>query len=397
VHTGSDNTPSYSVRVKGWTICVGDSRRFHFSHRSPNILSRPFVSWWRNIRFTYIEARGSFAVLDSLVQRPHDGVYFSFNLFSWFSTVIGFFRKGRSRKLMRLFVELRVSTDPLVFYLNSGARLQTLLTIQPSVESRTVAQSDLSWVDSFGSRDELVGYVVQSASRRINYDEIVHLLKQLQATLTREQYKEIEESISKSIAPVKITAHGYSAGLEFMDQSALINDASRIFETLKALGYSSFINSGTLLGYVRDGKLIGHDDDLDLAVMLPGKSEAEISRSWIELINVLSQYFDLTKKVNEIATIKLDFDVEIDIFPAWSLNGRLFVYPYCYGDLPLSALLPIREVYWVGFGLGVPQCAEALLVVNYGEGWRTPDRLWRFDWKGANLKFKSFIGFNRKI
>ncbi len=395
MHTGSDNAPSYSVRVKGWTLCVGDSRCFHFSHRSPNILSRPFVSRWCNIRFTYIEARGSFSKFDSLVQSPHKGVTFSFDLFHWFSAVIGLFRKGRSQKLTRLFIELKASPDPLIFELNSSGGVHTLLTIQPSIDPGALAQVDSCWRDSFASKEELLGYVVQNASRRTNYDEVVHILKQLQSKLSRENYREVEEGVLKKIAPVKITAHGYSAGLESMDQRALIGEASKIFNILKALGYSSFINSGTLLGYVREGKLIGHDDDLDLAVILPGESESEVSRAWIELVNALSQYFVLTKKVNEIATIKFDSDVEIDIFPAWSLSGRLFVYPYCYGDVDIDYVVPLVEVTWSGSCLTVPKSPEKLLDVNYGKDWRIPDPSWRFDWKGANLKFKSFIKANR--
>lgn len=38
-------------------------------------------------------------------------------------------------------------------------------------------------------------------------------------------------------------------------------------KALKDAGHKAFLNSGTLLGLVPDGKLIDHDNDIDLGII----------------------------------------------------------------------------------------------------------------------------------
>ena len=47
-------------------------------------------------------------------------------------------------------------------------------------------------------------------------------------------------------------------------------------ERLEELGRPTYISYGTLLGLVRDGRLIAHDDDVDLAVVLAGATITDV-------------------------------------------------------------------------------------------------------------------------
>lgn len=78
-------------------------------------------------------------------------------------------------------------------------------------------------------------------------------------------------------------SHDYGASLDQHDRAALWQGISDIMEMLKGLGLTAFLNSGTLLGAVREGDLLGHDDDIDLAVLISGRTQEEAAQSWLDL------------------------------------------------------------------------------------------------------------------
>ncbi len=80
--------------------------------------------------------------------------------------------------------------------------------------------------------------------------------------------------------------------------------------------------------------------------------------------------------------------MNIDVFPAWLEGDKLYVYPHTSGELGKTDLLPLAACKTTG--LPIPRDAEAMLEVNYGKGWRTPDPGFRFDWTVANKKFAAF-------
>lgn len=386
----------YSTRINGWTKCLGETKAFYFSHRSPNLLSMPSLKGHQGIRLTYIEARGSFSSCERIVQRPHRGRTLRFGLSEWLAPLMNFFRQGRSQKLVTLFVDFGSDSESLIFELQSGTNSLELLVVYSGDSEQELAFEMGQGMTSCGSPVTcMVERIVQNAKRGINHKDCADLLKDLKATLTEDNYKDVEAEILQAISPTLITAHGYSRGLAHLNQVKLLEDASTIIFKLKSFGYPSFINSGTLLGFVRERQLIGHDDDLDLGVLLHGKDEAEVSRSWIKAVNLMAKNFPLVKKSNEIATIKIQDGVEVDLFPAWVLGDRLFVYPYCNGALQMEAILPIKEQLWQGCTVSLPQDPESLLEINYGRNWRTPDKTWRFDWKQAGIAFESFVRTNK--
>lgn len=186
-------------------------------------------------------------------------------------------------------------------------------------------------------------------------------------------------------------------GLHFFDSFASLDEeevwkeVGRISGQLETLVGPTFLNSGTLLGVVREKGLIAHDDDVDLAVILDAGSAEEAAKEWLKACETLHRN-GLLKDVprRNPASVKLisNMDVKIDLFPGWIEGDKVFVYPHTFGELARSDVLPLAQSDVKG--LPVPRKPEAMLAVNYGPEWRVPDARFEFPWDRANRLFAGF-------
>lgn len=192
--------------------------------------------------------------------------------------------------------------------------------------------------------------------------------------------------------------HGYGSNLEQRDRTALWRGISDIMTLLKGMGMTVFLNSGTLLGAVREGDLLGHDDDIDLAVLIPGNSQEEAAQSWLELRQRLDDKGILGQathrsKYSVLKLPRID-GVQVDLFPAWiDSAGALFIYPHTRGDLKRTDLLPLKPGPHPG--TRIPAKADRILEKNYGPDWRVPDPHFRFPWAASAAPFFAFMSVLR--
>lgn len=155
-----------------------------------------------------------------------------------------------------------------------------------------------------------------------------------------------------------------------------------------------FLNSGTLLGVVRNGKLLDHDDDVDLAVILRASSPVEAAQEWRKLCFSLYQaglarLEDQSEGVPKIIKLVSDGGYEIDLFPAWFQGDDFFVVPHTYGALKREDVLPLKTCEITG--LPIPAEPEKMLAVNYGASWRISNPYYVFNWKLANKRFTPYL------
>lgn len=189
------------------------------------------------------------------------------------------------------------------------------------------------------------------------------------------------------------TAHGYATTFAERDMATVLAQLGAMMDVLKGHGLTVFANSGTLLGLVREGVLLGHDDDIDLAVVLKAKTHLAAAAEWNALrkrLGELSLLADDDTKHN-LAIIKLRRidDVTVDLFPAWfDSHDRAHVYPHTKGEMSKSGVLPLVE--GPSKGIMMPRDAKAMLALNYGDQWQVPDPTFRFPWGNAIDHFQPF-------
>lgn len=206
------------------------------------------------------------------------------------------------------------------------------------------------------------------------------------------QFSSFLKLTQEKLAPHIIGPHGYRVAPSNVDQTTLFGEIAEFIEISNKLSFPIFINSGTLLGIYRDGKLIDHDDDMDLAIFLGECNIESAANKFRSFQSEINRFYDLISKNNDVFfALTLKSGVEVDIFPSWSENNKFFVYPYMFGELETSEVIPLVSINYSGREISVPRNADAVLAVNYGENWRNPDPLWAFDWPRSRSRFSKFL------
>jgi len=175
------------------------------------------------------------------------------------------------------------------------------------------------------------------------------------------------------------------------------NDGLRgVVDVLIEGGFPTFINSGTLLGAVRDQSFIKHDYDADVAVILKGDTNRDV----IEGFNACHRYLvsvygdDIRsrfKSKRPTIKVKLKSGLVVDVFPAWERDGRFYVWPHTFGELTIDDVLPFKDGVIDGVTYPIPQNSDAMLALNYGDMWHTPDSTFEFPWDAAEAKFANLL------
>jgi len=176
-----------------------------------------------------------------------------------------------------------------------------------------------------------------------------------------------------------------------LDHGVVWGDVGSAIAALGELTQSVFLNSGTLLGVVRDKRLIDHDDDVDLGFLLKAGSASEAVTEWLALGEELTRRGLLQESVRsepEIYKLKSTGAYEIDLFPVWIEDGKVFVFPHTCGELTESEVFPLKTCEVTG--LSIPAEPEKMLALNYGPDWKTPDPYFKFPWHKAIQRFATF-------
>jgi hypothetical protein len=157
-------------------------------------------------------------------------------------------------------------------------------------------------------------------------------------------------------------------------------------EALTAAGASWWVAYGTLLGLVREGRLMAHDNDIDLAVHL-GADTARITQEMERrgLVRVREEEWQGRPSKQKFMLGQVLVDVFYlhprgDGFVDHNLFSRQSVLR---GTHP-AVKVETRRLG--GLDLPVPADTEAYLHHLYGDGWRQPVKAWTWFFSGNNIE-----------
>lgn len=156
-----------------------------------------------------------------------------------------------------------------------------------------------------------------------------------------------------------------------------------VFPALRACGVTPMLAYGSLLGAVREGGFLAHDDDVDILYHDGSTSREEaLSRRAALVAKMEAHGFRMPKGFRNENFHLTNGDVNLDLFPCWSDGVGLQVmrkYP-SYEALDDGVILPASETALYGHSYPAPARKEAFLEWRYGSGWSTPDPYHEWPW-----------------
>ncbi len=179
---------------------------------------------------------------------------------------------------------------------------------------------------------------------------------------------------------------GDSARGEIMDALERV-----MHDLTEECGLDTYLMYGCLLGAIRDGHMIGHDSDADVAYLSKHHHPFDIIRECTAAIRRMKA---LGWKVVKMSGANFKVWVPlpdgrrcgIDVFGSFHIGERFYVTGSLTGTLDRSALLPFGTVTLEGRAIAAPARPEEVLAFTYGPEWRVPDPAFHFDHDPADVQ-----------
>ncbi len=170
-------------------------------------------------------------------------------------------------------------------------------------------------------------------------------------------------------------------------------------EIKESTGVEIFLAYGALLGAVREGKLIGHDFDLDFAFLSPSAQKEEIANTATRVLGFLVRKgFKVDAESNgqfKAYAHQSGVELKVEFFASWVENDKFYLY-FAVKDAPIaSSILPLGSISVEGVEFAAPHEPQALLAATYGKNWRIPDPGFKYELSSADWKPFSFL-FSRE-
>ncbi|WP_461187630.1 class I SAM-dependent methyltransferase [Arthrobacter sp. Z4-13] len=163
-----------------------------------------------------------------------------------------------------------------------------------------------------------------------------------------------------------------------------LDEACKLVEWMRGRGQELFVTGGTLLGPVRDGRVMPGDDDVDLAYLSPHQNPSDIALEGFELERALHAegYETVRHSAGHLQLLFPGADgtdrFYLDIFTYFNVGGWFHGTFHAREHSEKVTIFPLRTLAINGRELPAPAEPEQMLAAIYGLGWHTPDPAFRF-------------------
>jgi hypothetical protein len=172
------------------------------------------------------------------------------------------------------------------------------------------------------------------------------------------------------------------AGRSQQDLGALLDATEAVIAALRECGLEPFLAYGTLLGAVREGRVLGHDSDADLGYVSRHDSPARVALESFRVQRELAERgFDTYRYSGGAFRVDVregGVTRGLDVFGGFFDRGRLYLMGEIGTDFREEWIRPLGTADLSGRTLPVPAVPERLLEATYGPGWRVPDPAFKF-------------------
>lgn len=214
------------------------------------------------------------------------------------------------------------------------------------------------------------------ASDRVYFDRDLQL-GESEAPIVIRSRRGVELGIDKSGRLVP-TFEGRSRG----DIDALLDATEKVLAALRDAGVEPFLAYGTLLGAVREGRVLGHDSDADLGYVSRHSTPVDVVRESFEVQRQLARAgFRIARYSGgsfKILVTEAEVTRGLDVFGGFLDGGRLHLMGEIDTPFEEDWILPLGEAPLNGRPMPVPARPEKLLAATYGPGWQVPDPAFKF-------------------
>lgn len=198
----------------------------------------------------------------------------------------------------------------------------------------------------------------------------------------------LEELNSVFLTPrqLEITAnHGIGRTFRFWSQAEkqdYIHFAHHVLGLLKELSPHVCLGYGAVLAAKRTGRLIPHDDDMDIILYLPRRFASARAEAVGYVKQFLNEKLVRTGKLypTHVQTLAPGERL-LDVFVAVENRGLLDWIPGPEQGFSFKTVFPAVPLELEGISCDVPRDTENYLRSLYGADWRIPDRNFHHTWR----------------
>lgn len=159
-----------------------------------------------------------------------------------------------------------------------------------------------------------------------------------------------------------------------------------------------YLDMGTLLGIIREGRILSHDLDIDVAVYISNAAEIEDFVQYLVSNGCVHTYSYVSQTLGVLEDSFVVNDIKFDINYYTTENGKDICYlAYVPNEnqivtkelnvvkLTCNAVNNTTKREFFDFLVNIPENPECYLAERYGENWRVPDKGWVY-WKGPSTQ-----------